>query len=168
MTLFLASVYHTGTRFCRESLFSDFNFDPHAVSSRPEAAHVHIEPVHIKPLQHWLNTAEHVVVPLRHPQLVAVSWKVRGMDLKALDEQWRTFIDVVMPHDPIYLPIDHPDRCFYLEDLNQRTGLNLKTDWKPVGYRLPHEIKNKEPLTTNERQQAEHWSCLPLFRSMYG
>jgi len=160
VTLLLASVYHTGTRFCRESLFRDFSFGSQAIGSQAEATNIHIEPVHIKSLQHWLNTADHVVVPLRNPLLVAASWKARGMELAALEEQWQTMVDVVMPHDPIYLPIDHPDRCLYLEALNQRIGLDLTTDWQPVGRRLPHEMINDEPLTDNERQQAEHWAGL--------
>jgi hypothetical protein len=166
VTLLLASVYHTGTRFCRGSLFSDFNFGSQVIGSDAEATNIHIEPVHIKPLQYWLNAADHVVVPLRHPLLVAESWKARGMELAALDEQWRTLADVVVPHDPIYLPIDHPDRDLYLKELNQRMGLDLETDWQPVGGILPHEIRNNEPLTDNERQQAERWA--PLFMNLYG
>jgi len=166
VTLFLASVYHTGTRFCRESLFSDFSFGPHTIGEHPQATQIHIELAHIEPLQHWLNTAEHIVVPLRHPMLVAGSWKARGLDLVALDEQWRVFADVVMPSDPIYLPLDHPDRGLYLEILNQRMGLDLKTDWRPVGSRLPKDIRNDEPLTSDERHSAECWSC--LLEDVYG
>ena len=166
--LFLASVYHCGTRFCRESLLSDFNFDPHTIGTCPQATHIHIEPAHFKSLQYWLNAAEHIVVPLRHPVLVAESWKARGLDLEALDEQWCTLADVVVPHDPIYLPVDHPDRCLYLEVLNQRIGLDLKTDWEKVGARLPQDIRNDEPLTSDERQRAEHWSRLGVFVDVYG
>jgi len=166
--LFLASVYHTGTRFCRESLFSDFNFSPCNIGTYPEATDLHIRPERAEPLKHWLNTAEHVVVPLRHPMLVAASWKARGLELETLDEQWRTLVDVVISHDPIYLPIDRPNRGFYLEELNRRMGLDLETDWEPVGFKLPHEMKNSEPLTINERQQAEYWACLPPFLDIYG
>jgi len=166
VTLLLASVYHTGTRFCRESLFGDFSFGPRTIGTNPQATYVHIEPVHIEPLQYWLKTAEHTVVPLRHPLLVASSWKARGLHLTLLDEQWRTLVDVVMPRDPIYLPLDHPDRGRYLEVLNKRMGLNLKTDWQPVGSRLPVDIRNDEPLTSAERRRAEDWS--DLFEDVYG
>ena len=156
-------------RFCRESLFSDYNFGPVDDSNRPRGEHRHIEPAQIKILQHWLNEAEHVVVPIRHPVKVAESWKLRNYDLAALDEQWRTLVDVVAPHDPIYLPVDHPDRNLYLDVLNERMGLDLQTDWKPVGGRLPHEILNEEPLTEDEQKQVEYWSVnVPMVQEIYG
>jgi len=168
MTLFVPSVYHTGVRFCRESLFSDFKFESQVLPN-PEATSIHIEPTHIKVLQHWLNEAEHIVVPLRHPSLVARSWKLRNYDMDALDEQWRMLASVVAPYDPIYMPVDHPDRSLYLDALNERMGLELQTDWQPVGYRLPHEVINDEPLTDDELDQAEYWSYnLPMVREIYG
>ncbi len=80
--------------------------------------------------------AEHTtIVPLRHPYLTAKSWDDRGMDKADLIAMWEVMANEINPLDPFYLPLDVENRQDYLDELNEWTGLGLKTDWAPQGVK---------------------------------
>ncbi len=97
-----------------------------------------IEYGHIYPewKRHFLPLIENnlTLIPLRHPFVVAKSWADRGGNPYEMIDMWDLLVDEIDPLNPVYLPIDsYVTRNGYLNALNIRTGLRLKTDWAPVG-----------------------------------
>ena len=112
----VASVHHSGTHFMNDEIFSQFDarsLDHRNLIAGPPAENIkiriHCEPETVDRLGGWCSRYE-VVVPLRHPLAVATSWKARGKDLERLVCQWNILKNIVDEHDPMYLPIDSPDR----------------------------------------------------------
>lgn len=108
-----------------------------------DIAYGHIYPVY-KDIYLPLIENNLTIIPLRHPLVTAISWQARGGDILELIESWEILVNEIDPLRPVYLPIDSPYREEFLNVLNIRTGLNLKTDWSPVSsvngnHQLRHE-----------------------------
>ena len=123
----LPTIQHTGTKLLAK-LFKDFywaSFDE--VTEEPNVlflGHLTVNSINkIKKLDHP------ILVPLRHPNLVAESWRRRGKPLNELIENFNLLVNEIDPLKPHYLPIDVPDRQGYLDKINQDLNLNLTTDW---------------------------------------
>lgn len=120
------TIPHTGTHFMRYHLLVDH--------------HNLVEHIWPKQVDLWWPMFKNnpILVPLRDPWQVAMSWKKRAhlpgaLQLEELPIWWRLLIDVIDPLRPYYLPIDQPmvrDRC--LERINSQLGLNLATDWPVI------------------------------------
>ena len=66
---------------------------------------------------------------MRHPARVYESWVRRRKNLEMLNNQFRNMVDIVHPHNPMYLVIDHEGRDERLKEINNVLGTDLKTDW---------------------------------------
>ncbi len=158
----LTSVWHTGTRFMQRELFIDFNFSPIRVGFPKQATMIHMEKRHRKVLEDRLYSCDYVVVPLRHPVNIWRSWKARHKPLDLLREQLQILTELVAPVRPIYLPLDHSEREWYLSELNSRMDADFQTEF-PV---VKHEV---EPGTLNPEELREAHSYLfhEPFSSIY-
>lgn len=71
---------------------------------------------------------QNMVIPLRHPYVVAESWKRRGpYDLDDLYRRWELLINDFDPFDPFYVAIDTP-----LRDSQLKAIKDIETDWPIV------------------------------------
>ena len=82
-------------------------------------------------LEWWLSRYP-CIVPMRHPLTVAASWKARNEDLSLLPGQWAILKTEVDPYEPMYLPIDSPDRMNWLDTICRNIDRELQTDWPVV------------------------------------
>lgn len=141
MIIVIASVHHTGTNFLHNHLFAGMRQLPQnrhsfvkgfpVPTSGCHKVRCHIEPENIDNLFWWLNKAK-IIVPLRHPEKVAVSWKARDKPLSDMLWQFQAMKRVFAEHEPLYLPIDSPRREDYLRALGQAIRKPLQTSWPVV------------------------------------
>ena len=108
-----------------------------------------------------------VVIPLRHPFSVAHSWKNRGEQLDDMFKQWELLIQTVDRCNPWFVPVDHPERQHFLDELADDTGLALETRWKKYGskpgmaYLDPDEQELVNQLVATEFVQAFYTEDVP-------
>lgn len=132
----VVSIHHTGTNFTMDEIlryweshhaeYELYNFGiPHG------KARVHMETRFFKLLDFWCKNAC-VIVPMRHPEKVIRSWIARNKRLEALAIQYDILKTRVDPYDPLYLPIDSPDRERWLDRLRAKTGKPHRTDWRTI------------------------------------
>ncbi|GAG38403.1 unnamed protein product, partial [marine sediment metagenome] len=48
---------------------------------------------------------------------------------------WRLLVDTIDKMNPFYLPIDVPERDIHLQQINEKTGLEMETEWQVVRSR---------------------------------
>jgi len=92
-----------------------------------------------------------MIIPLRHPYLVAKSWELRGKPLTELTENFKLLVNELDPLSPLYLPIDVENRQDYLDKINKELGLELRTEWGVENsvkhtYNLSHRDLSPEPI----------------------
>jgi len=100
------------------------------------------------------------VIPLRHPEKVAISWKARKKDLNELWGLWETLVDVIDPYHPLYLAIDSAGRDQALRSISKTLGLDLKTDWSVIA-----STGLTATLTEEEKEQANRFEEFYVKRS---
>jgi hypothetical protein len=134
----VASVHHTGTNFVFQHLLNGMRqvgMGHYRYVDEPMPAksftRIHCDMDQSGFLEWWLLRCE-CVVPMRHPVSVAESWKARGKDLANLARQWSTLKTQVEPYEPSYLPLDVEDKEKWLTEFNEKTGLNIHTQWPVV------------------------------------
>lgn len=149
----VASVYHTGTNFIFQHLLKGMTQVGIAPDSkyvkglpRNSFARIHCDLSQHVYLQWWLLRCL-CVVPMRHPVSVAESWKARGRDLANLAIQWNILKTEVDPYEPMYLPIDSPDRMNWLDTISRNIDRELQTDWPVV-----MSCNKSATLTETERE----------------
>ncbi len=132
----------------------------------PEAAQQHPWP-NPTPAGVWremMAEAEAVVCPMRHPLLVAKSWRKRGKSLEDLTEFWRLQVEVVDRHSPHYICLDKPEiRDGQVELINRTLELELNAgDWPVLRDRVIH---NATELTEDERGYVllHHYAAAEAF-----
>jgi hypothetical protein len=129
------TIMHTGNHFLFNLFGTEFSFRHPRKDILDAWGEIQFE--HLScfvPMLDMVGNPENVtVIPLRHPRAVAVSWEVRGMDVRQMCREYKTMIEEYDKFDPLYIPIDSPHREKYLASLNNRLGLDLETDWTPVG-----------------------------------
>ena len=152
----IPSVWHSGTHFMTDQVVPDFtahHFDHRGwIAGSPRGdiqVRCHCEPEFAKSLQRWGKEGQ-CLVPMRHPILVAQSWKARGKTGRFLElaAQWKLLKDHIAPHDPLYLPIDSPDRENWLDKIRNFLNSEIQTDW-PVIMSC-----NKSATLTDEEREA--------------
>ena len=116
--LFIVSVMHTGTTFTTNLL------------NRWSIGHVH---THSTDNPSGLHIAKFIVSPLRHPQSVWTSFALRGRSTDQFVRSWERLAAFDRKYNILYLPIDRPDRDYYLEVIANAIGTTLTTDWTPAG-----------------------------------
>ena len=122
--IYCPTIPHTGTHFIRDHLLAGHN--THVEHIWPESKFDWLPR-----LTQYASKGYPIVVPLRHPAEVALSWKRRRKDPLELPTWWRTLVDYVNPYDPFYLPLDGARRNGALELLSDALGAELVTDWEP-------------------------------------
>jgi hypothetical protein len=147
-----ASIPHSGTKFMRNQIIP--NDLPHIPDlSRISGGIVrgclfyHLERDDYQEICSWL---EHypVLIPLRHPTSVALSWKRRGKETSILLKYWMRIIKMADEPNAVFLPIDSKDRNKWLQKLNKKTGLKAKTKWPVIGSLAHRTIE----LSSNEER----------------
>jgi len=93
----------------------------------------HIEERSLLSLKVSLERGYPLIVPLRHPELCAQSWAKRRKPIDVMLQQWHWLIDIVAAYNPMYLPIDSPDKKGYLKRIGERLSVPLRTNWEIVG-----------------------------------
>jgi hypothetical protein len=124
----IASIRHTGSKLFVDDILKA----PHQANNQKPKSGVnfftHID-LH-NPLIHARCFQEYpTIVTLRHPLLVATSWKKRKKEISEMCVLWYILAEMLDKYNPYYLPVDHKDRDSYLQKINEGLGLNLKTDW---------------------------------------
>lgn len=133
MIVCVPTVQHTGSYFVANHLFSDW--PKHPIKNAPLEHGVYFDHVWPHKRQWWEELFEEtdaIIVPLRHPAVVAESWKRRGRPFREMCDQWRMMRDVIDAYEPSYLPLDVEDRQSYLDAINERYGLSLATSWPVI------------------------------------
>jgi len=135
------TIPHTGTHFIRDHLLAG---QEHYVQHLWPKSRVQLS---------QMATTYRTIVPLRHPILVARSWKSRDKDIRELPDYWYALIQYIDPHEPQYLPLDSPNRDGELACLNLRFGTSFKTDW-PVMADDDSAKLARVPLTDSETEDV--------------
>jgi len=69
---------------------------------------------------------------MRHPRSSWETWARRGTGTFSHFEQAWIWLDQIdKDYSPCYLPIDLPDRDYYLRRMSEYLGVELKTNWTP-------------------------------------
>lgn len=164
--ILVPSVPHTGTHFMRD-LFK----------GKQEIHLDHILPSTMDAWRVLFEQGNAAVVPMRHPFLVAESWKRRNKDPLHLPELWHLLVEVIDPYDPQYLCLDKPEtRNAQLKAINERLDLNLTTSWpriceagiSPINVSYDVRLNNIELAATaglidDLHQFFERWYHTPVW-----
>lgn len=139
--LLLVSVQRTGTRFTQRIL----------TAAKIKTAQIHPVQTRTNQLDNWLkkNTKQNlpIIVSLRHPISVALSWRSREDSVEKMFDQWAYLVQIIAVSKPLFLPVDHPEKQEYLDELSRYVGKPLETDWKKYGNRPvtpPAELSSGE------------------------
>ena len=151
--IIVPTIVHTGTCFTIDHLFADV---PKIRNPKRGFgvfwAHVWAE--RMPEIIDRMGEGHPIVVPLRPPVNVALSWKKRERNLAELDQQWRRMRDIIDHYDPMYLPVESPHREVFLDKIRHRLDMPLHTDWRKIA-----SIENEGiSLTDEEIKQAERWN----------
>ena len=143
MTVILvASVHHTGTKLVYDGILTGIE----------NKLRIHLEPRFHRDIQECLGLAT-IIVPLRHPRIVARGWKFRSKSLEMLGAQWTMLKEVIEPHWPCYLPIENEDRDDWLDKVILAIGRKVDTSWPVIG-RSPEP---KPDLSREEEELVASW-----------
>ncbi len=170
--ILVASVHHTGTNFVMKDLLRSYKLT-HAsirvIGDNPfHKTQLHIQKRYTSELAYWLPRSK-VIVPIRHPVDVALSWKRRLKDLNEMKAQFEMLLSVVDDYNPAYLPIDAMDRDWWLSQLNQRFSTNLSTNWDVIGSKAQPPARHwKAQLTDDEYELASGIASWSFFDQFYG
>ena len=82
------------------------------------------------------------------------SWADRNHEKSDLVGMWETMVFDIAPLEPFFLPLDVPDRQDYMDAINEATGLDLKTDWKPRGVRHNNSDLRHTDIEPTEKIEA--------------
>lgn len=149
MILNIATIPHSGSKL----LIDDILDVPHQPNNQTPIdginffTHIH---TYNAPLHQMRFEQYPTIVALRHPLLVATSWKKRGKEVSEMCVLWYILVEMLDKYDPYYLPVDHKDRDLYLQKINEGLGLDLKTDWPMVNSK--HNTLKPEDLGEDQEQ----------------
>lgn len=108
-----------------------------------------------------------VVIPLRHPKVVAKSWQARKKDELEMIEAWRCLVNDVDAFNPHYLPVDADNRDEHLKKLNADLGLDLETDWQPKGVKQNNSHLRHHDITATPAVDALCKQIQPFLNRFY-
>jgi hypothetical protein len=126
------TVPHTGSKFVAKHLLQDFRELNPRRDTGAGVYWAHVWP-DMRPYWDEVLTKGPVIVPMRKPRDIMLSHARRGRPLEDVLFLFDNLVEWVLPHDPLFLPIDAQDRDQWLADINKATGLDLKTEWPRVG-----------------------------------
>ena len=149
----IASIPHTGTHLCKH-IFCNVPKRPRLQIKYgrldPEVwipdgwFHEHITQESMRFIRHWAQAVP-VIVPMRHPIDVAVSWVTRNKKIGDLIDEYRRLFSIDRDYELLYLPIDTPDREEWLEKIDKKMEWETKTNFPVI-----KSIGKKQELTTRE------------------
>jgi len=151
VTLF--TIPHTGTTFIMKMLFRDgiaqhpFH-EAHKIIDLPEQGYYfsHLFSKHLDTIHRYLKETDHVIVPLRNPRDVYVSWYLRNQieydedgdeidiakfPVDKFEEAWENLVKMDTDFNPLYLVVDGENKEAQLQTINDTLGISLTTDWTP-------------------------------------
>ena len=79
----------------------------------------------------YMKGGDPAIVPLRHPYLVAESWKRRGKPLEDMKTAYRR-LPILGALGAYFLPMDVDGRDSYLEAIKTGLGLPVSTKWPVI------------------------------------
>lgn len=131
----VSTIPHSGSRLLVDEILKT---PWQALANKPKPGFNYFEHIytHNAPLHKMRMEQYSAIVTLRHPLLVASSWKQRGMDIGEMCVCWYILVEQLDKYEPLYLPIDAKDRDEYLNKINQKLGLDLQTDWPLVNSKF--------------------------------
>lgn len=144
------SIQHTGTHFLADMFVPQYHWA--SLVERDERPTIHVG--HISPGQfpHILKLLDEipVLIPVRHPYVVAESWKRKNKPIGELVIAYK-LLNQIKDKTPYYLAVDSLEREQQLAEINCKLQLNLQTDWEPRNvktntyYLRPDELE-PDPL----------------------
>jgi hypothetical protein len=152
--IFLPTIMHTGTQFCRTFLFDKEEF---ATGYGMKGCHVDDAGIN-----HYIRTEltdEHIiVVPIRHPYRVYHSFLKRNKDKNEFMEQWMNMLEHIHPLNPWYIHIDLEERIQDLARLEKFLNHKFKHldgiyAWEVVNSKAGTHKQTLEELATVEVPQ---------------
>lgn len=161
MRYVIPTIQHTGTKLLYGMFpegFTHYSFYEEPES--PNALHVgHITENSVEAIK---RLDCQMIIPLRHPYLVAESWRRRNKPLSELFDNFMILVDELAPLDPLYLPIDAANRQDYLNKINKRLDLRLNTNWNVVNskkstYNLTHKDLSPGPIENRLVSEIEEF-----------
>lgn len=132
--MIVASIPHSGTRLVVDEILKTpwVHFKDKEKEGHIYCGHIY---TYNAPLVKMRMEQYPAIVPLRHPYLTATSWKKRGMDIGEMCIAYYILVDQLDQYNPLYLPIDRPERDDYLKAISKELKRPLKTDWPMVNSR---------------------------------
>lgn len=124
----VTSVPHTGSQFVTKHLLSGAG-----LTSPNDVYFQHTENGTVPMLRKLMKAGWPCIVPMRHPLKVAGTWTGRGLELHTLWNSWRRLVTAIDPLNPLYLPIDVPNRQTYLDVINEALCQDIRTNWPVIG-----------------------------------
>ena len=143
------TIQHTGTKLLAR-MFGDIHWASFNENTDDRESVLYLGHLTVNSIEAIKRLSHPIIVPLRHPYLVAESWQRRGKPLTELVDNFRLLVNEIDKLDPHYLPVDIKDRDRYLDLINRDLGLNLSTEWKVVNsVKRTYNIDRKD-LSPNE------------------
>jgi len=124
----IPTIQHTGTKFLAK-LFGQMHWASFYEDTSEREDFLHVGHITENSIEAIKMLPYRMIIPLRHPYLVAESWRRRNKPLNEMADNFMLLADELDPLNPLYLPIDVENRQEYLDKINSELGLNLKTDW---------------------------------------
>ena len=159
--ILVCSVHHTGTQFVEQVILYKFKNIGNSTSAHIKGipkgrnmTRVHCELAYVRSLEWWCPQYP-IIVPMRHPQKVFESWKVREKNLDHLVRQYHILKKLVAPYNPYYLPIDVFERETWLENINARFGLDIQTNWPVIMSRKQTAVLDTDEIELVQQVMAD-------------
>lgn len=148
MKILIPTVPHSGTHLL-SSFFERAGFEGTAINNPrpPENAVIttHIDtPTKFNTVLKIMPNYQ-VVIPIRHPYLVAESWIRREQPLDRMLAAYRR-LPALYDTGAMFVPIDSLDRDKYIQRINDALDIKLKPDWGTVvnGFKNTHTLTHKD------------------------
>lgn len=145
----IPAIQHTGTKLLAR-MFGDIHWASFYEDTSEHSNALYLGHLTKNSIEAIKRLNHRIIVPLRHPYLVAESWNRRNKPISELIENFRLLVNEVDKLNPLYLPIDTDNRQDCLDNINQELGLNLTTNWEVVNskkdtYNLRHKDIKPDP-----------------------
>ena len=122
--LLILSVKHSGTRTLKNFALKNHESRYEHIEERPAGYPASIAPSYAG-----------VLVPMRHPLDLAISWVKRGYNFEELLVGLERLATVINDLDPCFIPIDQINKDFMVLEANERLGLDMPTgEWPLIGH----------------------------------
>jgi len=155
----LPSIQHTGSRFVRWDILKRYEHaqlyeNPSEGFCKRTVYYEHMGDSRKSYRFRRLLPLYPTIVPLRHPRRVFKSWIDRGQNVEDCINEWVNLIEIVIPHNPYYLPIDSVDREVYLQKINEDLNVRNDQNWRPRGNNKGTMYLNPEEITLPDNAES--------------